>query len=455
MNYRKLMKSLSLQSEEYIQLKRAFQGGFTHANSFWVGQTIRGKIHSMDFTSSYPYVLLSEKFPMGKARLVNPKNENELNMYLDKCCCLFDLELYNVKEKIIYENYISQSRCIHLEKGVINNGRVSSADYLVTTVTEQDWSIIKEYYTFDAYSIRNMRVYSKEYLPLNFIKAMLDLYEKKTVLKGVAGKEVEYMNSKEQLNSMYGMCVTDICRPEIVYSDNWDKSLPDFDEAVSKNNKSLKRFLFYPWGVWVTAYARRNLFKAISELGEDYIYSDTDSVKFLNLDNHKDFFDSYNKNVFNRLNDLAHTRKLNFNQMMPKTSNGKEKLIGVWDYEGYYNMFKTLGAKRYMIYKDNKLSITVSGLNKKTTVPYLLDRYKTVENVFNNFNTGLHIPAEFTGKLTHTYIDEGFKEFVRDYEGNIALVQEESFIHLEPADYSLDIASAFVAFIGGRHDETY
>ena len=454
MKYRKLMKTLTLETDEYVQLKRAFQGGFTHANSFWVGEIIEEKVHSMDFTSSYPYVLLSEKFPMGRARRVNPKTEIEFNKYIENCCCIFDIEIFNISEKFVYENYISQSRCIHLEKGIINNGRVSSADYLVTTITEQDWKIIQKCYDFDAYHIRNMRVYAKEYLPINFIKAMLDLYEKKTTLKGVEGKEIEYMNSKENLNSMYGMCVTDICRPEIVFSQDWEKNLPDFDEAIKKNNKSLKRFLYYPWGVWVTAYARLNLFKGIFELGEDYVYSDTDSVKFLNYENHKQFFEEYNQNVFNRLNDLAHKRGLDFNKMMPKTIYGKSKLIGVWDYEGYYEAFKTLGAKRYMVVKDGELSLTVSGLNKRVAVKYLLEKYKTNMHVMKNFTNGLYIPAGSTGKLTHTYIDEPFEEFVRDYEGTIALVSEESYIHLEPADYSLDIASAFADFIGGRRDES-
>lgn len=457
MNYRKLIKRLTVDEDEYTQLKRAFQGGFTHANSMWVNEIITesdyGKIYSMDFTSSYPYVLLSEQFPMGKAKRVKVKSDAQLDKLLKNYCCLFDLELWKVKPKKFNENYISQSRCSHLERGVINNGRVSSADYLCTTVTEQDFEIIKEYYSVEGYAVRNMVVYDKGYLPINFIKAMLNLYQKKTELKGVEGKEVEYLNSKEQLNSMYGMCVTDICRPEIVYSEEWEKNVPDFKEAISKNNKSRKRFLFYPWGVWVTAYARRNLFKAISELGDDYIYSDTDSVKFLNLDAHKQFFDNYNQEVFKRLNSIASNRGLNFAQMAPFTKDGKQKMIGVWDYEGYYTMFKTLGAKRYMVVKDNKLSLTVSGLNKRTAIPYLFDKYVTVENIFKHFDLGLYIPSKFTGKLTHTYIDEPFETFVRDYKGVIAKVSEQSYVHLEPAEFSLDIADEFIKFLQGGRDE--
>ena len=52
--------------ECYNILKEGFAGGFTHASYLWVGRNIKGKIDSFDFTSSYPAVMLSEKYPMGK-----------------------------------------------------------------------------------------------------------------------------------------------------------------------------------------------------------------------------------------------------------------------------------------------------------------------------------------------------------------------------------------------------
>ena len=58
-NYHNFMKGLQITSlSEYEQLKRAFQGGFTHAGMAWSNLTIRNVDH-VDFTSSYPYVLLS------------------------------------------------------------------------------------------------------------------------------------------------------------------------------------------------------------------------------------------------------------------------------------------------------------------------------------------------------------------------------------------------------------
>ena len=59
--YKKMMQTLTLESDEYLQLKRAFQGGFTHANAFYSGKTLYD-VASYDFTSSYPTVMLCEKF---------------------------------------------------------------------------------------------------------------------------------------------------------------------------------------------------------------------------------------------------------------------------------------------------------------------------------------------------------------------------------------------------------
>ena len=64
--YMDVIKGLRLTPDEYKQLKRAFQGGFTHANPFYSGKVV-SDVTSFDFTSSYPCVMLSEKFPMSSS----------------------------------------------------------------------------------------------------------------------------------------------------------------------------------------------------------------------------------------------------------------------------------------------------------------------------------------------------------------------------------------------------
>lgn len=444
-SYRKLINSLTLEPEDYGQLRRAFAGGFTHANVLYAREVI-DNVQSMDFTSSYPYVMLSEKFPMSSPKEVKIKDDNHLRLLLNNYCCVFDITIYNLTPNIIYENYISVSHCFEKEKIIQNNGRVVSAKKISLTITEQDFFIIEKFYNWDSMEIYNFKIMRKGYLPTNFVKTILDLYENKTTLKGVEGRELDYLLSKERINSMYGMCVTDICRDKIIYSPtDWTAETPSFSEAISKNNKSVKRFLYYPWGVWVTAYARFNLFTAIVELGEDYVYCDTDSVKFINPEKHKKYFKEYNEAVVYKLNQAMKFHKIDPNRTRPKNIKGEVKQIGIWDDEGIYTRFKTLGAKRYMTEKNGEISITVSGLNKQSAVPYLLKEYG--DKIFDAFDDDLYIPPEQTGKMIHTYIDEEMHGVLTDYLGNKAEYHELSGIHLCNADYSLSISDIYIKYM--------
>lgn len=451
--YRELILNLHLTGDEYKQLKRAFQGGFTHAAARFSGK-VEKNVDSIDFTSSYPYVLLSEQFPMSSGRLVEIHSKEEFQKYIHLYCCLFDVEFTNLTPKFINENYISLSRCYQHEKAVVNNGRVVSADKIVTTITDVDYTVIEKTYDWDSMTIYNFRVYNRGYLPTNFVKSILKLYSDKTTLKGVEGKEVEYLVSKGMLNSCYGMTVTDIVRDEIIYSDEWDTEKADVESDIEHYNKSRNRFLFYPWGVWVTAYARRNLWGGILAFGDDYIYSDTDSIKCLNIEKHFDYINEYNNTVKRKLQVAANYHKIDFELFQPKTIKGIKKLIGVWDWETEkekYTRFKTLGAKRYMIEQGGKINITVAGVNKKTAVPYLIKTYGN--NIFDAFTNNLTIPKEYTGKMTHTYIDERRTGKITDYLGNTNTFDEYSSVHLENAEYSLSLSQAYIDFLKGY--ETY
>ena len=304
-----------------------------------------------------------------------------------------------------------------------------------------------------------MYIYKADYLPTEFINTILDLYESKTKLKGVQGKEVEYLNSKEMLNSCYGMCVTNPLRDEFTYTGHWDTNTlteTEKTEMLQNYNDSKNRFLFYPWGVFVTAYARRNLFTAIYEAKQDYIYSDTDSIKLQNANTHKKYFDTYNNVVYNKLQAACKYHKIPFEKCAPETIKGITKILGVWDYEGTYTRFKTLGAKRYMVEEKNalyvdgksyKYSLTISGVNKKTAIPYLVKTYG--DGIFDAFTNYLEFPNEATGKNIHTYIDYEIKGVITDYLGNKCNFAENSGVHLEPTSYNLSLSIMYLNFLRG------
>lgn len=442
--YYDLMNELTIEPEEYKQLKRAFQGGFTHANPFYSGKEVEN-VGSDDFTSSYPCVMVAEMFPMSKAELVDIKSKEDLEYNLKYYCCLFDAEFIDIDSKVLFDNYISISRCWDVEKPVVNNGRLVSAKKIKITLTEQDYNIIKVFYKSKHFGVSNFRRYKKSYLPTSLVKSILKLYSDKTTLKGVEGKEVEYLQSKEQLNSCYGMMVTDIVRDSYIYVDEWLSDTPDFNTAIEKYNNSSNRFLFYPWGVWVTAYARRNLFTGIIEFKDDYIYSDTDSIKTVNRENHIKYINAYNDMIRNRLYKAMDFHGLSHDLIEPTTVRGEKKCLGVWDFEGYYERFKTLGAKRYMVQKNGEINITVSGLNKKIAVPYLKQKFG--DDIFKEFKQGLYVPPEYTGKNTHTYIDNERSGVLIDYLGNKCAYHELSSVHMEGSDYHLSLSKEYVDYL--------
>ena len=291
-------------------------------------------------------------------------------------------------------------------------------------------------------------MFTTSYLPKYMLQSVIEFYQKKTTLKGVQGKEREYLLFKGMLNSLYGMTVTDFAKPEIVYNDEWKKELLDLNKCIDEYNNSKGRFLYYPWGVVVTALARKNLWSGILELGNDYIYSDTDSVKFINAEKHEEYFKRYNEDITNQLKTMCKLKGFNYEDLAPKTVKGVRKPLGVWDDDGFYEYFKTLGAKRYIVSEQGKLKTTIAGLGKKAGAEYLLEiSNNNMLQAFKNFRIGLKVPAGRTGKNTHTYIDDEFKGIIVDYLGNECKIDSLSSVHLEQASFEMSISETFAEFL--------
>lgn len=458
--YMELMGELQISGlSEFQAQQRAFAGGFTHANGAYTDAVLEN-VSSYDFTSSYPYVMVSELFPMSRGVKVKVQSKEHFETLISKYCCIFDIEFENIITSKTQDNPISVSKCFRREGVVENNGRVYGAKRIALTITNVDYGVFKYFYTWENARVAYVWCYKKDYLPTEFVKSILYLYEKKTTLKGVKGMEAEYLNSKEMLNSCYGMSVTNPLRDEFTYNGNWDVNTytpQEMEELLYKYNTSRNRFLYYPWGIFVTAYARRNLFTAIKECGEDYIYSDTDSVKIMNADSHKAYFDRYNEIVVRKLKQACSHHGIDFELCRPKTIKGKTKLLGVWDYEGTYERFKTLGAKRYMVQekgalsvggKDYDYSMTVSGVNKKCAIPYLLETYGE-NGIFDAFSNYLHLPPVACGKNIHTYIDYRQTGELTDYNGVTATYDEMTSVHLEPTDYHLSLSILYLRYLQG------
>lgn len=474
--YRENMQILTITPHEYKLLCCAFMGGYTHANSFYVGQTLKD-LWSDDFISSYPCVIVSEKYPMSRGELCYPDIE-EVYKKIDTYGWILDIELYGVESKILQDDYISYSKCIECTSYVLNNGRVNRAEYIHIVVTSIDLDIIlKTYRITGGVKVKQAYKYFLNFLPTDFIKQVLSYYQKKTVLKGVKGFEAELLGAKERVNACYGMMVTSPIRPNISYkNDEWVSDRSENKKAsymyymdekkiekdIEKYNNNPNRFSFFPWGVWVVAWARKNLWSGILNIGADYVYSDTDSIKYLNGEAHQKYFNDYNNTLIQKLHKACDYHKLPFDLVAPKNKEGKTKILGLWESESKtpntptYSRFKTLGAKRYMTedYTTHEISLTVSGLNKERAIPYLLDKFGR-DKIFERFTDdeygidNLSIPEGHSGRMVATYIDDETQGEVVDYLGVKGYYHEMSSVHLEDSTYTLSLSKDYFKYLLG------
>ena len=290
----KVKRSINVNPHVYNLLQDAFMGGYTHANWLYTDEILTN-IESWDFTSSYPYILVSHQFPATEFKKCNIKSKEQM---LNKFAYIIVVKFTNIKCKY-YNNFISQSKCREIKKGVYDNGRVISAETLTITVTDVDFYFLLDTYKYDSYEIIESYYSVYDYLPKQFIEFVLEKYINKTAYKNVEGMEVEYAKEKNKFNALYGMSVTNMIRDEVIYDNvlDWQEKELENKEIIEKLNEEKKKaFLSFSYGVWVTAYARSNLLKNVIQLDEKAVYMDTDSIK-LKEGYNKKVIENYNKFV--------------------------------------------------------------------------------------------------------------------------------------------------------------
>lgn len=448
--YKTVQDSCHLTVPVYEMSRDAFQGGFVHAGSLWSGEIINSGMESADIISAYPGAICAEMYPMSAFKLRYIKDMEEFEMYLKYYCCLFTITFYDIDSAFIYDSYISKSRCLDIKDPVVNNGRIVSAKELSITITEQDYFIIKKWYKWKNMEVHAFYTAMRGYLPKPIIKCALKYYKGKTTLKDVLGKEYDYLLLKMLLNSIYGCMVTNIYHPEIILTDGEWIIKNDSDqiyEEIEKYNNKYDRCLYYPWGVWITAHVRRRICDLIYQIGEDYIYSDTDSIKFKNPVENRKYFRDANNEYFKKLCAVMAYHNIDISELSPANQKGERKTLGLFEIDGKdISLFKTLGAKRYL-YKDKKgIHITVAGMPKEKGLKYLLNKYGKY-GIFCAFKDELSIPALETGKLTHTYVDKEINGIITDYNGVTCEYKELSYIHLAPCDFTMSIAEEYAEFL--------
>lgn len=454
----KITKMLPKTEDEYKLLRACFQGGSTGGNYELAGKILYN-VASDDIQSDYPSQICTKKYPMSAFKECNTTEVTfkNFNDYAFIIC----VEFTNIKARSCLA-YYSQHKAIAVKGAKINNGKIQSANYLNCVITECDLCIMNKCYDWETMNIIACFKAKKDYLPKEFIKITLERYGFKTSLKGIAEKKDIYDNSKRFINSLYGMCVTDLYQQEIVFNGSyWDtteKSLQDTLDKLQRNKN--RNFLSYAWGVWCTAYARVRLWIGSCDtrfynenLGmlatpNDIIYYDTDSRKHYITEETTRVLRREDEINNLELFEMCKHYSIDYEKTRPKDPKGNARIIGAWDFEGVYDELVHLGAKKYATKTNGKIEVTVSGVPKSTGNDSITD--------LSQFKAGFEFSANhkskdtglYDGKKLVIYIDNNnLKETIRKGKYDEYTPKNNNGIALRNVGYKLGISSEYASLV--------
>lgn len=414
--YRELFKNNALDKDLYTFCRSAFRGGDTHANLDHADQIIKG-VTSMDIISSYPTSMMqNDNYPMTAFHEI--KVSTFLNLDMSERALLIELVFFDLKYiGTCGIPYIAHAKCTaYSPDHVFDNGRILYAAAASMIITNVDLEIIKHEYSFR--DVKIGKIYSSMAGPLNenIKKVVMNYYEQKTLLKGDNERIYEYNKMKNSLNSTYGCMVMRIDQTEVSYNptnDTYFTNNKPLEDILGEFYKSRNNFLSYQHGLWITANSRYRLRKMLWKVGKDTCYCDTDSIKYVG-DHTKDF-EEENARIIKEATEKG---------AFAYDSKGNIKYMGVWEFDGYYERFKTLGAKKYIYESKNEdgeleIHTTIAGVNKKKGQEYFtangLEAFRIKEKIVNSG----HLTAFYNDDEPHYIKIDGCKMLTAS---NVALV---------------------------------
>ena len=178
----------------------------------------------------------------------------------------------------------------------------------------------------------------------------------------------------------------------------------------------------------MTAWARYRLQEAIFAAGHNFVYCDTDSVKYLG----KIDLTAYNEAR------IADSKK---NGAYAVDSKGVTHYMGVFEPEGHYEKFATMGAKKYCYVEDGQLHITIAGVNKSKGAEEL----GSIENFREGF---VFRKAGGTESVYNDLIDI-------DYEIDGHTVRITDNVVIRDSEYTLGLTEEYFRILEGCAEIKY
>jgi hypothetical protein len=315
----------------YSLVRGSYQGGFTGANYKFIDKMVKD-VYSVDIKSSYPYQMVSNRFPVYDEDSTSCFFDEEANdFYFDYLHGINHNQLQQSgnpsevkgyyafvefeKVKIRNDKYLldlAYSHCYEpseeidvKNKMLIINGKIKEADHLLIYMNNVDMDRFLMLYDYDNLIVHELWVTTRSRrLPEGEIGFILNNFSIKESID--KNKEpIQYSLAKIRINAMYGVKVQnevkdftniqngviskiDFSHLETGKYEDVTLSKEDvYENTIGKGNKKNgfkgSNFDIYSDGVYIASFARTMLMTMMVKLVEadfDVIYSDTDSLKF-------------------------------------------------------------------------------------------------------------------------------------------------------------------------------
>ena len=317
-----------------------YTGGFCYANPNHTGKVFKNVLH-LDINSSYPNAMDKLELPLTH----NTSKKIESDRYLIFVKGDFKLKegsFPTIKHPTIMNDYVSHYK-----------GRI--------LLTDIEWERVNKNYDITKLKIIEVMNFPKtERILASFIQKNYAMKQNST---GFLREK-----AKLNLNSAYGK-LAEHHDGQVYEAYINDKNMVAFkitDESINLIDTEKSRCVI--WAMFITAYAREKLYRCMDILGDDFLYTDTDSI-FTTLD--------------------EETLRKRFKEIGEEID---DKNLGAWAIEGHSPLFKSLRAKCYLKTDEDK-----EGINR---LNYVVAGYNGTDLVHGYKNTPLNeIPKDELNKI--------------------------------------------------------
>lgn len=342
--FRKLFPILKSDVDDFI--RNAYRGGVCQVNPKYVGREV-DLDNVYDVNSMYPFQMCTKPLPFGYPEFFEGKYEEDYDypLYIQRVRICFELKegyLPTILEnRLLFCSFSSYDSYVRSTHGAMQEFTFSSLDLEL---------VFRHYYV---YQIEYLDGYKFQASTNLFKKYIEPLYEEKCRTKG-AKKQL----NKILINSLYGKFASQTKRYNQVpiLCDNGMVRYEVSDKATTIAS------IYTATSVFVCSYAHMQLFNAIDDNMDIFIYCDTDSI---------------------HLNGFARKGSIEVDS----------KKLGAWKLESSENPIKKaryLGAKCYIQVLALKTEENPRALNIKVAgaSPEVKEHI-----TFENFKEGLTIPS--------------------------------------------------------------